>query len=56
MSKLKALSKTSRQNYLTYGVVILAYIILQALERLSELLSEGSCWFPSAPMLSWPSP
>ena len=31
MSKLKALSKTSRQNYLTYGVVILAYIILQAL-------------------------
>ena len=31
MSKLKTLSKTSRQNYLTYGVVILAYIILQAL-------------------------
>ena len=31
MSKLKTLSKTSRRNYLTYGVVILAYIILQAL-------------------------
>ena len=36
MSKLKTLSKTSRRNYLTYGVVILAYIILQALNRSEE--------------------
>ena len=29
MSKLKTLSKTSRRNYLTYGLVIVAFIIIQ---------------------------